>query len=105
MKFDVCVIGSGAGAGPIIYELSKAGKKVVVLEKGPWIKTEDFTKDEMTATRRDAYQPHPGAEPQVKEYPTSSGFKSKTGMDFQNGLRGLAVNPACAQSPHVPSSS
>ena len=85
MKFDVCVIGSGAGAGPVIYELSKAGKKVVVLEKGPWIKTEDFTKDEMTATRRDAYQPHPGAEPQVKEYPTSSGFKSKTGMDFQNG--------------------
>ena len=57
MKYDVCIIGSGAGAGPIIYELSKAGYKVVVLEKGPWVKTEDFNKDEMTATRRDSFRP------------------------------------------------
>jgi len=57
MKYDVCVIGSGAGAGPVIYELSKAGYKVVVLEKGPWAKTEDFNKDEMTATRRDSFRP------------------------------------------------
>ena len=32
--FDICIIGSGAGAGPIAYELTKAGKKVVILEKG-----------------------------------------------------------------------
>ena len=32
MMYDICVIGSGAGAGPVIYELSKAGYKVVVLE-------------------------------------------------------------------------
>lgn len=58
MKYDVCVIGSGAGAGPIIYELSKAGHQVVVLEKGPWFKTEDFSKDEMVATRRSVYTPN-----------------------------------------------
>lgn len=57
MEYDVCIVGSGAGAGPIIFELSKAGYKVLVLEKGPWLKTEDFSKDEMTATRRDAYTP------------------------------------------------
>jgi choline dehydrogenase-like flavoprotein len=87
--YDICVIGSGAGAGPVIYELSKAGYKVLVLEKGPWIKTEDFTKDEMTATRRDAYIPHPKDEPQIIERPTTSGFKSRNtfdgGSDFQNG--------------------
>lgn len=87
--YDICVIGSGAGAGPVIYELSKAGYKVLVLEKGPWIKTEDFTKDEMTATRRDAYIPHPKDEPQVIEYPTNTGFKDRStyegGSDFQNG--------------------
>ena len=37
--------------------MSKAGYKVVVLEKGPWAKTEDFNKDEMTATRRDSFSP------------------------------------------------
>ena len=42
--FDICIVGSGAGAGPVIYELSKAGFKVVVLEKGPWLKTQDFAK-------------------------------------------------------------
>ena len=30
MIYDVCVVGSGAGAGPIIYELSSAGLKVCV---------------------------------------------------------------------------
>lgn len=57
MKYDVCVIGSGAGAGPVIYELSRAGFRVLVLEKGPWFKTEHFTKDDMTATRRSVYTP------------------------------------------------
>lgn len=86
---DICVIGSGAGAGPIIYELSKAGYSVVVLEKGPWIKTEDFTKDEMTVTRREAYKPRPQDEPQVTERLTNNGYKAKssldTGIDYQNG--------------------
>ena len=32
--FDVCIIGSGAGAGPIAYEMAMTGKSVVVIEKG-----------------------------------------------------------------------
>lgn len=56
--FDICIVGSGAGAGPIIYEASKAGLKVCVLEKGPWIKSEDFTKDEFLACRKDVYSPN-----------------------------------------------
>lgn len=85
----VCVIGSGAGAGPIIYELSLAGHQVIVLEKGPWIKTEDFTKDEMSATWRQIYEPKKSDEPQVTEKPTTSGFKKENsadgGRNFQNG--------------------
>lgn len=89
-EFDICVIGSGAGAGPIIFELSKAGYSVVVLEKGPWYRTKDFTKDEITAVRRSVYTPSLMEEPQVIEDVNSDGewiSKSNydTGNDFWNG--------------------
>ncbi len=88
--FDVCVVGSGAGAGPVIYELSKAGYKVVVLEKGPWYRTKDFSKDEMTATRRSVYTPNLKDEPQVIEDLNEQGnwearSTYETGRDFWNG--------------------
>ena len=47
MKYDVCIVGSGAGAGPIAFELCKSGYKVLILEKGPWFKTAQFSKDEI----------------------------------------------------------
>ena len=34
--FDICIVGSGAGAGSVAYTLSQAGYKVLVLEKGKW---------------------------------------------------------------------
>lgn len=55
--YDVCVIGSGAGAGPIIYELSKKGLKVCVLEKGDIYNEKDFSKDEIAVVRRSIYTP------------------------------------------------
>lgn len=51
-QYDVCVIGSGAGGAPIAHELSLAGYKVAVLEKGVWYKEGDFKKDEMLSRRR-----------------------------------------------------
>ena len=89
-SFDICIIGSGAGAGPIAFELTKAGFSVVILEKGPWIKTSQFTKDEIVATRRDSYIPSLHDEPQVIEWKDKNGnFVSKSnihgGMNFWNG--------------------
>ncbi len=87
--FDVCVIGSGAGAGPIIYELAKAGFRVVVLEKGPYFKTADFRKDEMACCRRDAYASSYLEEPQVLETPSGKGWEAvstaRSGASFWNG--------------------
>lgn len=57
MMYDVCVIGSGAGAGPIIYELSKQGLKICVLEKGDIYNEKDFSKDELVV-RRPIYTPN-----------------------------------------------
>ena len=57
MKYDICIVGSGAGAAPIAYELSNAGFSVVVLEKGKNYKEEDFSKDEVAVSRRDLFTP------------------------------------------------
>lgn len=88
--FDVCVVGSGAGAGPIIYELSKAGYKVVVLEKGPWIKTEHWSKDEMAVVKRRLYQPDVRDEKHVTVKRDTNGrwrgkASDKGGTNFWNG--------------------
>lgn len=87
---DVCIIGSGAGASPVAYELSKAGYKVIVLEKGPWLKTEDFNKDELVATRKDLYIPNLKDESHQIVSKNSDGDwvvknTSETGNDFWNG--------------------
>lgn len=42
---DVLVIGSGFGGAITAYHLAAGGAKVVVLERGPWLSTEDFTHD------------------------------------------------------------
>jgi len=88
--YDICVIGSGAGGAPIAYELAEAGKSVAVLEKGPWLKTEDFTKDELACCRRSVYTPNLKDEMHViedrnnnDEWIGKSTFD--TGRDFWNG--------------------
>jgi len=88
--YDICVIGSGAGAGPIISELSKQGKSVVVLEKGPWLTEKDFTKDEMACCRRSVYTPKLEDEQHVLEEENNDGSwssepTSESGWDFWNG--------------------
>lgn len=56
--FDVVIIGSGAGGAPIAHTLARAGKSVLVLDKGPLLRTQnehplgvsDFKRDELFAT-------------------------------------------------------
>ncbi len=88
--YDFCIIGSGAGGGPVAYELSRAGFSVVVLEKGPWFRTKDLTKDEIVATRRSVYTPSLLEEPQVLENQNDEGGWDavptyESGRDFWNG--------------------
>ncbi len=88
--FDVCVIGSGAGAGPVIWRLTRAGYSVVVLEKGPWFKREDFSKDELACCRRSHYTPNLRDEQHVLEEQSEAGDwraipTSESKRDFWNG--------------------
>ncbi len=94
MKYDICIVGSGAGASPIAYSLALAGKKVLVLEKGPWLTENDFFKDEMACCRRTTYSPKLENEQHVieeeYEYENGNSFwqaeaTSSSGWDFWNG--------------------
>ena len=62
-RFDVVVVGSGAGGSPVAYTLAKAGARVLVLEKGPRYRREDFPHDEITSCRRDFFIPYPADDP------------------------------------------
>jgi len=89
-EYDVCVIGSGAGAGPIAYVLSEAGHRVVVLEKGPWFTEDTFYKDEIACCRRSAFTPELRDEQHVLETPRENGQWDteptlSSGWDFWNG--------------------
>jgi len=88
--FDICVIGSGAGGGPVALTLAEAGYKVVVLEKGPWFTEADFFKDEIACCRRSTYTPSLLDERHVLEQPDGTGgFKAQStfdsGWDWWNG--------------------
>jgi choline dehydrogenase-like flavoprotein len=50
LEADVVIIGSGAGGGLVAGELAKAGKSVVVLEKGGYNNEANFTLQEAQAT-------------------------------------------------------
>jgi choline dehydrogenase-like flavoprotein len=41
-EFDACVIGTGAGGGVMIQELTAPGFRVVALQRGPFLKPSDF---------------------------------------------------------------
>jgi choline dehydrogenase-like flavoprotein len=88
--FDVCIVGSGAGAGPVAYELSRAGYHVLVLEKGPWFREKDFYKDEIACCRRSTFTPELKDERHVLEQKNDDDTweaesTEKSGWDFWNG--------------------
>lgn len=89
-EFDVCIIGSGAGGGPVAHTLALRGRSVVVLEKGPWFTEQDFYKDELACCRRSVYTPDLKDEQHVLEDRDDDGAwaatpTSKSGRDFWNG--------------------
>lgn len=94
MMYDFCIVGSGAGASPVAYTLAKAGAKVLVLEKGPWLTEKEFFKDELAISLRDVYNPKLEDEQHVieEEYILNNGESvwekeatSSSGWSFWNG--------------------
>lgn len=81
VTYDICIIGSGAGASPVAYTLAKAGAKVLVLEKGPWLSEKEFFKDELAISIHDAYNPKLSDEQHVIE----EEYQDEEGANFWQG--------------------
>lgn len=91
--FDVCVIGSGAGGGPVAAVVAEAGYRVVLLEKGPWYTRKDFKKDEVLTDRRQMFIPDRRREPHVWEKDLPEGREAwLTTTGWNGSLVGGATN-------------
>jgi len=52
MECDVCVIGSGAGGAVVAYQAAARGKKVLLIEEGPYLSSKDIRHDESDMVAR-----------------------------------------------------
>jgi gluconate 2-dehydrogenase alpha chain len=63
-RTDVVIIGVGAAGGILAAELSKAGMRVIGLERGPRLQTKDFMgHDELRYFQRQDLRPDPKRQP------------------------------------------
>jgi choline dehydrogenase-like flavoprotein len=89
---DVCIVGSGAGGAPLALELGRAGFKVVVLEKGPFYKKEDFVHDEVLNGRRNFFMPYPWEEPHLIRFSETAPFRQTNDAWTANCVGGGTVH-------------
>ena len=59
LQADAVIVGSGAGGAIAAYELAAAGKRVIVLEAGPYVPSEAFS-EMMAVAMGTLYQDHGG---------------------------------------------
>jgi choline dehydrogenase-like flavoprotein len=72
-KYDVIIIGSGAGGGTLAHQLAPSGKSILILERGDWLKREQQNWDVEEVFVKNRYVP--------KET-----WYDKTGKPFQPGV-------------------
>jgi choline dehydrogenase-like flavoprotein len=89
---DICIVGSGAGGMPMALTLAQAGFSVVVLEKGPWYKKEDFVHDEILNSRRNFFMPLPWDEPHLWRQGSSAPYSKSNEAWTANCVGGGTVH-------------
>ena len=72
-KYDVIIIGSGAGGGTLARHLAPSGKSVLILERGDWLNREQQNWDVEEVFIKNRYVPQ-------------ETWYDKTGKPFQPGL-------------------
>src|SRR3954465_10566569 len=92
-KTDVVIVGAGAAGGILAAELGKAGMKVIGLERGPRLKTEDFApQDELRYFQRQDLRPDPKRQPVTWRPNTNSRATPIASQSYGNQAGGGTVH-------------
>jgi choline dehydrogenase-like flavoprotein len=72
-KYDVIIIGSGAGGGTLAHHLAPSGKRILLLERGGWLpqEKENWSSQDVFVDNR---------------YVSNEAWINKSGNDFQPGI-------------------
>jgi choline dehydrogenase-like flavoprotein len=89
---DVCIIGSGAGGGPIAKTLSHAGFKVVLFEKGPHYTRADFSRDEIGYKRRGKLTPAVEDQPHMYRQSNMAAYRKTSSIWNPNCVGGGTIH-------------
>ena len=58
-SYDVIVIGSGAGGGTLVHTLAPSGKRILLLERGDYVRREKENWDSRAVNVNGRCDPHP----------------------------------------------
>jgi choline dehydrogenase-like flavoprotein len=80
VKFDVVIVGSGAGGAPVAQRLAASGMKVLMIERGKrWNRQEFEQRDEIEHCRRDKFTPSILTDPHTRR--NDEGMKANPTVD------------------------
>jgi gluconate 2-dehydrogenase alpha chain len=92
-KTDVVIVGVGAAGGILAAELSKAGMKVIGLERGPRLETADFDPhDELRYFQRQELRPDPKRQPVTWRANPNVRARPLASLDYGNQAGGGTVH-------------
>ncbi|MCI0528372.1 MAG: NAD(P)-binding protein, partial [Nitrospira sp.] len=57
-RYDIIIIGTGAGGGTLAYRLAPSGKKILILERGSFLPREKENWDTVEVFQKDRYHTH-----------------------------------------------